>query len=112
MLLKGVLTSISKETYSHLKSSTEQLNGIIYTETIKLCPLDVGVCQFQMYERISFKFDTLPTLIIRNVIALRDIHLMIRRAADKVANTSTLKIKSHNIISLCVRHIPEPFKHI
>ena len=28
----------------------------IYTETIKLCPLDVYVCQFQMYERISFKF--------------------------------------------------------
>ena len=27
-----------------------------YTETIKLCPLDVYVCQFQMYERISFKF--------------------------------------------------------
>ena len=26
-----------------------------YTETIKLCPLDVYVCQFQMYERISFK---------------------------------------------------------
>ena len=27
-----------------------------YTETIKLCPLDVYVCQFQMYERISFNF--------------------------------------------------------
>ena len=27
-----------------------------YTQTIKLCPLDVYVCQFQMYERISFKF--------------------------------------------------------
>ena len=26
-----------------------------YTETIKLCPLDVDVCQLQMYERISFK---------------------------------------------------------
>ena len=24
----------------------------IYTETIKLCPLDVYVCQFRMYERI------------------------------------------------------------
>ena len=24
--------------------------------TIKLCPLDVYVCQFQMHERISFKF--------------------------------------------------------
>ena len=30
--------------------------AIIYTETIKLCPLDVYVCQFQMFERISFKF--------------------------------------------------------
>ena len=28
----------------------------IYTETIKLCPFDVYVCQFQMDERISFKF--------------------------------------------------------
>ena len=28
----------------------------MYTETIKLSPLDVYVCQFQMYERISFKF--------------------------------------------------------
>ena len=28
----------------------------LYTETIKLRPLDVYVCQFQMYERISFKF--------------------------------------------------------
>ena len=27
-----------------------------YTETIKLCPLDVYVCQFQINERISFKF--------------------------------------------------------
>ena len=29
---------------------------LLYTETIKLCPLDVYVCQFPMYERISFKF--------------------------------------------------------
>ena len=28
----------------------------IYTQTKKLCPLDVYVCQFQMYERISFKY--------------------------------------------------------
>ena len=28
----------------------------IYTQTIKLCPLDVYVCHFQMYERKSFKF--------------------------------------------------------
>ena len=27
-----------------------------YTETIKLCPLDVYVCQFQLYERILVKF--------------------------------------------------------
>ena len=27
----------------------------LYTQTIKLCPLDVDVCLFQMYERISFK---------------------------------------------------------
>ena len=47
-----------------------------------------------------------------NVLHLRDIHLIISRAADKVANTSTLKIKSHNINSLCVRHNPEPFMHI
>ena len=42
----------------------------------------------------------------------REIHLIISVAADKAANTSTLEIKSHNINSLCVRHNPEPFKHI
>ena len=31
-------------------------HALIYTETIKLCPLDVYVRQFQMYEGISFKF--------------------------------------------------------
>ena len=36
----------------------------IYTETIKLCPLDVYVCQFLTYERISFIFFTLQTDII------------------------------------------------
>ena len=36
----------------------------IYTETIKLCPLDVYVCQFLMYVRISFIFFTLQTGII------------------------------------------------
>ena len=35
-----------------------------YTETIKLCPLDVYVCQFLMYERISNNFFTLQTVII------------------------------------------------
>ena len=29
--------------------------GETYTKTIKFCPLDVDVCQLQMYERISFK---------------------------------------------------------
>ena len=33
-----------------------RIDIVLYTETIKLCPLDVYVCQFQMYERISFKF--------------------------------------------------------
>ena len=28
---------------------------LLYTQTIKLCPLEVYVRQFQMYERISFK---------------------------------------------------------
>ena len=32
--------------------------------------------------------------------------------ADKAANMSTLKIKSYNINSLCVRHNPDPLKHI
>ena len=31
-------------------------NLVLYTETKKLCPLDVYVCQFLMYERISFIF--------------------------------------------------------
>ena len=35
-------------------------DGPLYTETIKLCPLDVYVCQFQMYERISFKISQYP----------------------------------------------------
>ena len=30
--------------------------GFTYTQTIKLCPLDVYVRHSQMYERISFKF--------------------------------------------------------
>ena len=84
----------------------------MYTETIKLCPLDVYVCQFQMYERISFKFSHYQLRLLRNVLNLSDIHLIISWAADKAVNTSTLKIKSHNINSLCVRHNPEPFKHI
>ena len=83
-----------------------------YTETIKLCPLDVYVCQIQMYERISFKFSHYQLLLFRNVLHPRDILLIISRAADKEANTSNLKIKSHNINSVCVRHNPELFKNI
>ena len=37
---------------------------------------------------------------------------MISWASDKAANTSTPKIKSHNINGLSVRHNPEFFKHI
>ena len=77
----------------------------LYTETIicKLCPPDVYVCQFQMYERISF-----------NIMHVDEIHLIISRAADNVTNTCTcnLNTKSHNINRLCVRHNPEPVKHI
>ena len=92
---------------------TAQIHSLCkYTETIKLCPLDVYVCQFQMYERISFKFSHYQLLSFSNGLHLRDIHLIIGRTADKATNTSTLKIKSHNINSLCVRHNPEPFKHI
>ena len=39
-------------------------------------------------------------------------HLISSRAADNSDNTSTLKIKSHNINSLCVHHNFEQFKHI
>ena len=37
---------------------------IIYTQTIKLCSLDVYVCRFNMDARISFKLLSLQTLII------------------------------------------------
>ena len=83
-----------------------------YTETIKLCPLDVYVCQFLMYERISFNFFNYKLLSFRNVMHLSKIHLILSRAADSSENTSSLKIKSHNINSLCVHHNCEPFKHI
>ena len=43
----------------------------IYTETIKLCPLFVYVCQFQMYERISFKFSHYQLLSFKKVLQLR-----------------------------------------
>ena len=81
---------------------------LIYTETIKLCPLDVNVCQFLMYERISFIFLHYKLLSFRNVMHLNEIHLITNRATDNSEKTSTLKIKSHNINSLCVHH-SEPF---
>ena len=83
-----------------------------YTETIKLCPLDVYVCQFLMYERISLIFLHYKLIVFRNVMHLNEIHLITSRAADNSENTSTLKIKSHNINSLCVHHNSEHFKHI
>ena len=83
-----------------------------YTETIKLCPLDVYVCQFLMYERISFNFLHYKLLSFRHVMHLNKIHLIPSRAADNSENTSTLKIKSHNINSMCVHHNSKPFNHI
>ena len=67
-----------------------------YTETIKLCPLDVYVCQFLMYERISLIFLHYKLISFRNVMHLNEIHLMTSRAADNSENTSTLKIKSQH----------------
>ena len=49
--------------------------------------------------------DYLRTL--SNVVHQNGIHLIINSATDNTANTSTLRIKSHNISSLCVRHHPE-----
>ena len=95
--------------YSRTDSQTLQL---LYTETIKLCPLDVYVCQFLMYERISFNFFHYKLISFRNVMHLNKIYLIASRAANNSKNTSTLKIKSHNINSLCVHHNSEQFKHI
>ena len=64
-----------------------------------------------MYKRISFKFTHYQLLLFSNILHLKEIYLIIGRAADKAANMSTLKIKSH-INSLRVQHTPEPFKHI
>ena len=43
-------------------------------------------------------------LLFRNVMRLNEIHLITNRAADNSENTSTLKIKSHNIKRLCVHY--------
>ena len=59
-----------------------------YTQTIKLCRLDVYVYQFQMYECISFKFSPYKLLSFRNELHLRFIHLIISVAADNAANKS------------------------
>ena len=53
----------AKEGNQNYKVCKKNLSSI-YTETIKLCPLDVYVCQFLMYERISNNFITLQTVII------------------------------------------------
>ena len=82
----------------------------MYTQPIKLCPLDVYVCQFQMYVRISFKYSHYKLWSFSNVMHLNEIDLIISRVADNAANASTLK--SDNINRLCVRHNPEPLKHI
>ena len=92
--------------------SSQVKKKLTYTETIKLCPLDVYVCQFLMYEHISFNFLHYKLISFRNVMQLNKIYLIASRAADNSENTSTLKIKSHNIKSLCVHHYSEPFKHI
>ena len=83
----------------------------MYTQTIKLCLLDVNVCQFQLYERILFNFSRYQLWSFKNVLHLKQIHLIISRAANETANTSTRKIKSHNVKSFGVRHNPD-FKHI
>ena len=51
-------------------------------------------------------------IVQRNVLHLTEIHLMISRAAEKAANKCTLKMKSHNINSLCDCHNQELFEHI
>ena len=65
-----------------------------------------------MYKNISFKFVHYKLLSFRNVMHLNKIHLIASGAAANSENTSTLKIKSHNINSLGVHHNYEPFKHI
>ena len=37
-------------------------NWLLYTQTIKFCPLDVYVCRFHIYARIRFKLLLLKTL--------------------------------------------------
>ena len=49
---------------------------------------------------------------LSNIMQQKEIHLIFKSVIDNAANTCTLKIKSHNISSLCVRQNLEPFKHI
>ena len=110
-----VIKSVSKTSGSFMVNSILLITCsslVLYTQTKKLCPLDVYVCQFQMYERFSFKFSHFKLWLFKNDLHLRVIHLIISVAAYKAVNTSTLKIKSNNINNLCVRHHPEPLKHI
>ena len=65
-----------------------------------------------MYERISFKYSPYKLKSFTNDLHLRKFQLVISRAADKAANTCTLKIKNDNINGLCVHQNPELFKHI
>ena len=46
---RWILSSIELDLYL-------MITDMKYTETKQLCPLDVYACQFQMDERISFKF--------------------------------------------------------
>ena len=64
-----------------------------------------------MYERISFKFLHYKLLSFKNVMHLNEIHLITSWAAANSQNTSTVKIKTHNI-KVGVHHNSEPFKHI
>ena len=64
------------------KNGFEPIMFEIYTETIKLCPLDVYVCLFLMYECISNIFLRYKLLSFRNVMRLIAIHLITNRAAD------------------------------
>ena len=63
-----------------------------------------------MYERISFIYFFHYKLL--SFTHLNEIHLVTSRAAANSENTSTLKIKSHNINSLGAHHNSEQFKHI
>ena len=64
-----------------------------------------------MYDRISV-FLHYKLLPFKNVMHLHEIHLITWRAADNSENTSTHKIKKHNINGLGVHQNSKPIKHI